>query len=137
MALEVLVTTPDGTIWRGEAVKVVVPAADGELGILPRHAPLIGALGVGELRIAPTGGPNISILVSGGFVHVLRNKVTVLPSRAEQVATIDLPRAEEELRLLLAEALPAGIGGEARNVRMEKLKLARARVKLGKKKRAG
>ncbi len=131
MTLDVTITTPEGLAYKGEALKVVVPAHDGELGILPRHAPLIGMLGIGELRVSPVHAPaGLSFFVSGGFVQVLRNRVSVLATRAEPASAIDPSRAEEEVRSLLAEGSPAGAGAEVRTARAEKLRAAKARSKI-------
>ncbi len=138
MALEVLITTPEGLIHRGEAAKVVVPAHDGELGILPRHAPLIAELGVGELRVTHPreAGAPLSFFIDGGFVQVLRDRVTVLATRAEPLAAVDPAKAEEELRALLAEPQAAGAGAEARAARTGKVQAAKKRAALARKKRA-
>jgi len=64
------------------------------LGILPSHAPLLAALGIGELRVKK-GAEEESFAVHGGFVEVLANKVIVMAYVAEHAAEIDLARAEE------------------------------------------
>ncbi|MCA8959721.1 MAG: ATP synthase F1 subunit epsilon [Planctomycetes bacterium] len=76
------VLTPEGPIYSGPADMVVAPAADGEIGILPRHAPLITALGKGTLKLK-TGGTTTKWIVEGGFLEVLENKVSVLAEKAE------------------------------------------------------
>ncbi|MGH2627474.1 MAG: ATP synthase F1 subunit epsilon, partial [Anaerolineales bacterium] len=90
MAIQLSITSPEGVIHRGEASAVVLPALDGEMGILPRHAPLIGQLGVGELRVKPAaGGAEGRFFVAGGFVQVLKDQVLVLATRAEAASAID------------------------------------------------
>lgn len=87
--------TPERVVYTDADVdSVVVPGADGELGILPGHAPLLAALGIGELRIKK-GAEEESFAVHGGFVEVLANKVIVMAYVAERAAEIDLARAEE------------------------------------------
>jgi F-type H+-transporting ATPase subunit epsilon len=136
-ALQVLITTPEGQLFRGEAGKVILPAHDGELGVLPRHAPLIAELGVGELRLEPAGGgAKLSFFVAGGFAQVLENKVTVLATRAEPTPSIDAAKAEEALKALLAEPPPKGMKPEARAEREMKIRAARMRIALAAKKRA-
>jgi F-type H+-transporting ATPase subunit epsilon len=76
---------------------VVAPGADGSLGILPRHAPLISLLDAGELRIKK-GGREDSIIVFGGFIEVTPDKVIVLADTAERAEEIDLQRAERARR---------------------------------------
>lgn len=76
---------------------VVAPGVEGQLGILPRHAPLITTLTAGELRIT-RGGEEESLAVSGGFLEVARDRVMVLADTAEHAGEIDLARAEEARR---------------------------------------
>ena len=80
-ALRVSVITPEATIYEGEADQVVAPAHNGSLGILRGHAPLMALLGTGTLRIE-RGGKSTSYTVSGGFLQVVDNTVTVLSERA-------------------------------------------------------
>lgn len=80
-ALHVSVITPEATIYEGEADQVVAPAHNGSLGILRGHAPLMALLGTGTLRIE-RGGKSTSYTVSGGFLQVVDNTVTVLSERA-------------------------------------------------------
>ncbi len=80
-ALHVSVITPEATIYEGEADQVVAPAHNGSLGILRGHAPLMALLGTGTLRI-DRGGKSTSYTVSGGFLQVVDNTVTVLSERA-------------------------------------------------------
>jgi len=87
--------TPERIVYSDDDVDVVVvPGADGELGILPSHAPLLAALGIGELRIKK-GAEQESFAVHGGFVEVLANRVIVMAYVAERATEIDLARAEE------------------------------------------
>ena len=80
-ALHVSVITPEATIYEGEADQVIAPAHNGSLGILRGHAPLMALLGTGTLRIE-RGGKSTSYTVSGGFLQVVDNTVTVLSERA-------------------------------------------------------
>ena len=85
---------------------VVAPGIDGELGILPRHAPLLTVLKPGELRVIKDGEETY-ISVSGGFMEVLGNKVTILADTAERADEIDVQRAEEALKLAEERAASA------------------------------
>jgi F-type H+-transporting ATPase subunit epsilon len=80
--LKVAVISPERTVFEGEADQVVVPAWDGELGILRGHAPLLALLGEGEVRIKQ-GGSDQRFKIKGGFLQVADNMVTVLSERAE------------------------------------------------------
>ncbi len=78
--LHVAVVSPERTLFEGEATALVVPAFDGEVGILPGHAPLMTLLGKGALRIA--GGQAPAITVDGGFLQVVDNVVRVVTEKA-------------------------------------------------------
>lgn len=80
-ALRVSVITPEATIYEGDADQVIAPAATGSLGILRGHAPLMALLGTGTLRI-DSGREQKSYSVSGGFLQVVDNQVTVLSEHA-------------------------------------------------------
>lgn len=93
--LSVEVVTGERVVFQEDEVDmVVVPGADGTLGILPRHAPLISLLSFGEMRVIK-GGQEQSLAIFGGFVEVAHNRVRVLADTAERAEEIDLARAEE------------------------------------------
>ncbi len=86
--------SPDRIVYSEDDVDIVlVPGANGELGILPNHAPLLTALGIGELRVRK-GAEEEAFAVSGGFMEVLANKVIVMAYTAERADEIDVARAE-------------------------------------------
>ncbi len=90
--------TADRVVLQEDGVDMVVaPGADGQLGVLPHHVPLITTLAPGELRIK-RGGEETSIIVTGGFMEVTREKVLVLADAAERSEEIDIARAEEARR---------------------------------------
>ena len=72
-----IVTAERQVLAEDDVDMVVAPAVDGEVGILPHHAPLITVLQIGELRVKK-GQDERSIVIAGGFMEVLNNKVTVL-----------------------------------------------------------
>src|SRR5919108_992704 len=80
--LEVHVVTPEQEVWTGDADFLVATAIDGEIGILPGHAPILAALDVGRLSI-DTGGGREEAAVDGGFLHVKDDRVDVLAEHAE------------------------------------------------------
>ena len=86
--LDVHVVTPEQEVWTGEATMVVATAIDGEIGILPGHAPLLAALDVGRLSI-DTGGGREEAAVDGGFLHVKNNRVDILAERAEMGGDVE------------------------------------------------
>jgi F-type H+-transporting ATPase subunit epsilon len=73
---------------------VVAPTVDGEVGILPHHAPLITVLEIGEMRVKK-GSDEQSIVIAGGFMEVLNDKVTILADAAEHSEEIDVASAEQ------------------------------------------
>ncbi|OIQ00604.1 MAG: F0F1 ATP synthase subunit epsilon [Zetaproteobacteria bacterium CG2_30_46_52] len=86
--MEILVATAEREVYSGVATMLVAPGAAGELGILPKHSPLLASLVPGELRI--TNGDHIDeVFISGGFIEVQPNKVTVLADTAERAADMD------------------------------------------------
>ena len=94
MPLTLEVITGERLLLRREDVdEVIAPGSLGELGILPHHAPLITALQPGELRVKAAGGED-DFFVSGGFLEVHSDQVTVLADAAERDSDIDLERAE-------------------------------------------
>ena len=95
--LHVKIVTAQQTIYDGEADTVLAPGSEGQLGILPRHAPLLTTLAVGELRIREHGAEE-AIFVGGGFLEVNNNVVTVLADDAERASEIDEQRAEAARR---------------------------------------
>jgi F-type H+-transporting ATPase subunit epsilon len=94
-SIELIVVTPERQLLRETVVEVTIPGLDGELGILPGHAPLITELGIGELhyRTAASSQP-VSLAVLRGFAEVLPDRVTVLAETAERAQEIDVARAE-------------------------------------------
>src|SRR5437763_7180413 len=98
--LEVHVVTPEQEVWTGGDDMLIATAIDGEIGILPEHAPLLAALDVGRLSI-DTGGGREEAAVDGGFLHVKDNRVDVLAEHAEMGGDVEEFRerrkqAEEE-----------------------------------------
>jgi len=85
-------------IWSGEATAVFGRTTEGELGILPGHTPLLGALEPGyPVRIVQDGGEELRVAVHGGFLSVHRDGVSVLAEQAEVADDIDVARAREAL----------------------------------------
>jgi F-type H+-transporting ATPase subunit epsilon len=80
-ALHVSVLSPEQAVYEGPATQVVAPAFHGQLGILRGHAPLMALLGEGVLRV-DNGGQSLRFEVSGGFLQVVDNTVTVMSERA-------------------------------------------------------
>jgi F-type H+-transporting ATPase subunit epsilon len=95
--LRVELVKPEGVVLSQEADFVVAPGLAGELGVLPRHIPLLTPLRAGEVMVRNDGNEEY-IFVSGGFLEVLPDKVTILADAAERAEEIDEARAEEARR---------------------------------------
>lgn len=121
------VVTPEGSVFDGPAVNVVFPAFDGEMGILPNHAPLLTKLGAGELRVVEAGGEVHRWFVDAGFAQVVDNRLTVLTEQSRPVAELD--HADARVALANAQAMP---GGDPANIeaREKALRSARAQLRL-------
>ncbi len=87
------VVTIEGTVESAEASSVTIPTADGEITVLPEHTPLVSVLIPGVLTVR-TGEKENHVAVSGGFVQVAADSVTVLADTAERADDIDVRRAE-------------------------------------------
>ena len=93
MPLQLEIVTPEKLAYQDEVDSVVLPGSEGELGVLPHHAPLISTLGAGELRLRK-GGQEESFAIVGGFLQVLPTKVVVMAETADMASEIDLERAQ-------------------------------------------
>jgi F-type H+-transporting ATPase subunit epsilon len=109
--LHVEVVTAERELYNGEANMVNAPGAEGQLGILPRHAALLTFLKPGVLRIELNDGEE-TLFVSGGFLEVSDNNVTVLADTAEHAEEIDQARAEEARRRAEERLTQARSAGE-------------------------
>ena len=97
MPLRLEIVTPEREVYSDEVDSVQVPGSEGELGVLPHHAPLVSTLGVGELRFRK-GGVEESFAIVGGFLQVRPDKVVVLAETADMASEIDLEKAQEARR---------------------------------------
>ncbi len=93
MAIKLDVVTAERLVYSDEVDIVVAPGIEGELAILPHHAPLMTMLLPGELRIRK-GVDEQSLVITGGFLEVRPDRVTILADAAERAEEIDIARAE-------------------------------------------
>ena len=127
--LSVEIVTGERVVFTEDNVDMVVaPGAEGSLGILPHHAPLVTLLDNGELRITK-GGQEQSLVVFGGFMEVTHDKVIVLADTAERAEEIDVSRAEASRRKAEESLQRRGPGGDL-DIQQADLALARAAVRL-------
>jgi F-type H+-transporting ATPase subunit epsilon len=106
--MQVELVSPERILFSGEATMVVCRTSDGEIAFMANHAPLIGLLGIGPVRIYDGDRLVERAAVHGGFVEVSNNRVTILSDVAELAATIDVARAQEAKSRAEAEVAGAG-----------------------------
>ena len=97
MPLRLEIVTPERQAYDDEVDSVVCPGIEGELGILPHHAPLLTTLGVGELRIRK-GDQEEYFAIAGGFLQVRPDRVVVMAETADMASEIDIASVEEARR---------------------------------------
>ena len=95
--LDVEIVTAEKTIFSGQASLIIVPGIEGELGILSSHAPIITELDPGEVLIR-NEQEELSLVLSGGFVEVFNDKVTILADAAERTNEINIEKAKEAIQ---------------------------------------
>jgi len=91
------IVTAERSVYAEDVDMVIAPGVEGQLGILPHHAPLMTTLQAGELRVKREG-EEVSLAISGGFLEVRPDRVVVLADTAERAGEIDVARAEEAKR---------------------------------------
>src|ERR687895_887562 len=91
------IVTPERQVFSEQVDSVVCPGVEGELGVLPHHAPLLTTLGIGELRIR-RGGEEEFFAIAGGFLQVRPDKVVVMAETADMASDIDVEKAQEARR---------------------------------------
>lgn len=91
--LTVEVVMPSRKVLSREVESLIVPASEGYLGILPRHAPLVTILGIGTARFS-AGGREEKMAISGGFMEIYQNTVSIMADTAELSNEIDVERAK-------------------------------------------
>ena len=97
MSIKLDIVTAERVVFSDDVDVVVAPGVEGQLGILPHHAPLMTMLQPGELRVRK-GEEEFSLAVTGGFLEVRPDRVIVLADAAERAEEIDIARAEEAKR---------------------------------------
>jgi F-type H+-transporting ATPase subunit epsilon len=109
MTIRCEIISQDRTVFTGDVDIVVLPGAAGEMGILPKHAPVLTTLKFGVVKVRASGREEI-FTVAGGVAEVQPDVVTVLADRAENILEIDVGRAEaarKRAEEFLAKGVPA------------------------------
>jgi F-type H+-transporting ATPase subunit epsilon len=102
--------TPEGPVFEGTAYMVIAPSVLGEVGILPRHAPLIAFLKMGETRLKLVDDTERVFATTDGYLSIEEDQVLILVEQADDATTIDRARAEAALRR--AEETLASVGDD-------------------------
>lgn len=122
--MQVELVSAERRLWSGEAEMVVARTTEGEIGILPGHAPLLGELGEGVLRVIQADGTEVAAAIHGGFLSVSASGVSVLADIAELGTDIDLARAQAAY-----DRAVASFSGHDDAAALEALNRAKARLR--------
>ena len=107
MTLHVALVIPDRELWSGEARTVIAKTTEGDIGVLTGHSPVFGVLAEGSLvEILSDGADPVRAAVSGGFLSVADDQVSILAAQAQLGQDVDVEVTREELAAALAEASP-------------------------------
>jgi F-type H+-transporting ATPase subunit epsilon len=110
--LQVELVSPAKPLFRGAAAGVVAEAHDGEMGILPGHAPLVALLGTGVVRVRTGAGATEAFAIRGGFVQVLSGRVSLVVTEAIAATDVDREKARAALDRTLADLAHPKSGDE-------------------------
>ena len=135
MPMRLEIVTAERILFEGEVDVVVVPGADGEIGVLPKHAALMTVLQPGELRYR-TGDREEQFVVTGGFVEVRGDRVSVLADAAEHIDEIDMARVEEAIARA-QERIAEQRGDVDLERALSSLRRARVRLNVTRRRRGG
>ena len=123
--LQVELVAADRTVWSGQATMVVAKTAEGDIGVLRNHMPVLSLLVDGVVEIDPVDGERIFAAVDGGFLSVANNRVSILSEYAALSHEIDVAAARSELEAAQADSESDGAA--------ERVKRAEARIRAAEK----
>jgi len=107
VTLHVALVVPDRELWSGEASMVIAKTTEGDIGVLTGRAPVFGVLAEGSLvEIVSGDETRVRAAVSGGFLSVADDKVSILAAQAQLGPEVNADEAQHELDAALAEASP-------------------------------
>jgi F-type H+-transporting ATPase subunit epsilon len=128
--LGVQILTPEGAVLDGVAAMVIAPSVGGELGILPRHVPLIVALQAGSTRVKMLDESEVVMATTTGYMSVEDDRVLIMVEQAELAGDIDRARAEEAVSRAEAAIVAAGDDPVTREAAQAALRRAQNRLKV-------
>jgi F-type H+-transporting ATPase subunit epsilon len=134
MTIQVEIVTPSRQLYSGAVQMITLPGAEGEMGVLAGHAPLLTTLNIGEITLHSADGEAEYIAVSGGVVEVLPDKVIVMARSAERAEDIDIARAEAAMQRA-EDALNTRSPEERRPVEVA-YRLSQLRLKVARRRRS-
>jgi F-type H+-transporting ATPase subunit epsilon len=102
--MQVALVVPDRELWSGEARTVIAKTTEGDIGVLSGHAPVFGVLAEGSLVEILTDSDTVRAAVSGGFLSVANDRVSILAAQAELAEEVDSNQAQQDLDAALSEA---------------------------------
>ena len=91
------IVTPDGSVYDSEVTMVIAKTTSGEIGVLAGHIPMVAPLAIGAVKLKKAAGTTEVAAISGGFIEVRPDKISILAPSAEVAASIDIARAKEAL----------------------------------------
>jgi F-type H+-transporting ATPase subunit epsilon len=122
VTLHVALVVPDRELWSGQASTVIAKTSEGDIGVLTGHSPVFGVLTEGSVAEIVTDETRIRAAVSGGFLSVADDRVSILAAQAELAGEINVEQTRQELAAALAEATPGADDSPA-------VRYARARLR--------
>lgn len=128
------IVTAEREAYSGGADYVVAPSTEGQLTILPRHAALMTTLSTGEVRFRADGGDEQSYALTGGFMEVVADSVTILADAAEHADDINVQRAEEAVERARERMASTSADLDIERA-VQSLRRAQIRVKIGSQRR--
>ena len=120
--MRVELVVPDRELWSGQASIVIAKTTEGDIGVLTGHSPLFGILAEGSVVQINNEGSDVRAAVSGGFLSVADDQVSILAGQAQLGQEVDIEQARQELATALAEATPGADDSPA-------VRYARARLR--------
>jgi F-type H+-transporting ATPase subunit epsilon len=122
VTLQVALVVPDRELWSGQASTVIAKTSEGDIGVLTGHSPVFGVLTEGSVAEIVTDETRVRAAVSGGFLSVADDRVSILAAQAELAGEINVEQTRQELAAALAEATPGADDSPA-------VRYARARLR--------
>jgi F-type H+-transporting ATPase subunit epsilon len=114
VTLRVSLVVPDRELWSGDARTVIAKTTEGDIGVLSGHSPVFGILTEGSVVEILTGDTEVRAAVSGGFLSVADDRVSILAAEAQLGVEVDLEAARRELAAVLAQSVPGEEPAEAK-----------------------